>query len=149
VYAELGTTWRNIMSNPTQAAHLLGKLIKYVGEENVLWGTDCIWTGSPQPQIAAFRTFQIDPAFAGEHGYAPLTGEVKRKIFGLNAARLYGVDAVDVRCKIEGDAVEQLREAWTEVDGDSHEVRWVNRNPIDRRGVLDWFARHGGRWSIG
>ena len=64
VYAELGSTWRNIMSDPTQAAHLLGKLLKYCGEDNVLWGTDCIWTGSPQPQIAAFRAFKIDPQFA-------------------------------------------------------------------------------------
>jgi uncharacterized protein len=42
VYAELGSTWRNLMSNTTQAAHVLGKLIKYCGEDNVLWGTDCI-----------------------------------------------------------------------------------------------------------
>ncbi len=149
VYAELGSTWRNLMSNTTQSAHLLGKLVKYVGEDNVLWGTDCIWTGSPQPQIAAFRTFQIEPSFANEHGYAALTPEVKRKIFGLNAARLYGVDAVDARCKIEGDAVEGLRETWADIDGDSHEVRWVNRGPTSRRGMLDWFARHGGRWKIG
>jgi predicted TIM-barrel fold metal-dependent hydrolase len=149
VYAELGSTWRNLMTNTTQAAHLLGKLIRYVGEDNVLWGTDCIWTGSPQPQIAAMRTFQIDSAFADEHGYAPLTDEVKRKIFGLNAARLYGVDEVEARCKIEGDAVEQLRETWADIGGDSHEVRWVNRGPTSRRGMLDWFARHGGSWSIG
>jgi hypothetical protein len=149
VYAELGSTWRNLMSNPTQSAHLLGKLIKHVGEDNVLWGTDCIWTGSPQPQIAAFRTFQIEQAFADEHGYALLTDEVKRKIFGLNAAKLYGVDEVEARCKIEGDAVEELRQTWSDLDGDSHEVRWVNRGPTSRRGMLDWFARHGGRWSIG
>ena len=69
VYAELGSTWRNIMSDPTQAAHVLGKLLKYCGEDNVLWGTDCIWTGSPQPQIAAFRAFKMDPQFAQQYGY--------------------------------------------------------------------------------
>src|SRR5438477_669593 len=105
VYAELGTTWRGVMSDTTQAAHLLGKLIKYIGEDNVLWGTDCIWSGSPQPQIVAFRTFQIDPTFANQYGYATLTDDVKRKIFGLNAARLYGVDPQIAKCRIAGDEV--------------------------------------------
>jgi predicted TIM-barrel fold metal-dependent hydrolase len=149
VYAELGSTWRNIMSDRTQAAHLLGKLIKHVGEDNVLWGTDCIWTGSPQPQIAAFRAFNIEPQFAQEYGYAPLTAEVKRKIFGLNAARLYGVDPVVQRCKIENDEVEGLRNAWVDLDGDSHEIRWVPRGPTSRRGMLRWFAENGNRWQLG
>ena len=59
VYAELGSTWRFLMRDPDGAAHALGKLIKYCGENNVLWGTDSIWYGSPQDQIQAFRTFQI------------------------------------------------------------------------------------------
>ena len=49
------------MRDPTTAAHLLGKLLKHVGEDNVLWGTDSIWYGSPQDQIQAFRSFQIAP----------------------------------------------------------------------------------------
>ena len=59
VYAELGSTWRFLMRDPTSAAHALGKLVKAVGEDNVLWGTDSIWYGSPQDQIEAFRAFQI------------------------------------------------------------------------------------------
>jgi len=51
VYAELGTTWRIAMRNPDQAALVLGKLLVHVGENNVLWGTDSIWYGSPQDQI--------------------------------------------------------------------------------------------------
>lgn len=148
VYAELGSTWRNIMSDPTQAAHLLGKLIAHVGEKNVLWGTDCIWTGSPQPQIAAFRAFQIEPSFAQQHGYGALTAEVKQAIFGLNAARLYGVDPAEQRCKIERDEVERLRSAWHDFEGDTHEARWISRGPTSRRGMLDWFGRNGGRWSL-
>jgi predicted TIM-barrel fold metal-dependent hydrolase len=149
VYAELGSTWRNVMSNRTQAAHLLGKLINHVGEDNVLWGTDCIWSGSPQPQIVAFRAFQMDPGFAAQFGYAPLTDTVKRKIFGLNAARLYGVDPEEQRCRIERDEVERLRHAWRDLEGDTHEPRWAARNPISRRGMLAWFAEHGGRWQLG
>ena len=149
VYAELGSTWRNIMSDRTQAAHLLGKLIRYVGEDNVLWGTDCIWTGSPQPQIVAFRAFQIEPQFAAQYGYGALTDGVKRKIFGLNAARLYGVDAEVQRCKIERDEVEDLRQAYADLDPDTHEIRWAPKGPTSRRGMLRWFAEHGGRWQLG
>ena len=35
-------TWRSLIRNPTAAAHGLGKLLKYVGRSNVLWGTDSI-----------------------------------------------------------------------------------------------------------
>jgi len=59
VYAELGSTWRFLMRDPDNAAHALGKLLRYVGQDNVLWGTDSIWYGSPQDQIQAMRTFQI------------------------------------------------------------------------------------------
>ncbi|MGQ0834401.1 MAG: amidohydrolase family protein, partial [Gammaproteobacteria bacterium] len=54
VYAELGSTWRFLaLRKPDEAAHALGKLFKHVGENNVLWGTDSIWYGSPQDQIQA------------------------------------------------------------------------------------------------
>jgi hypothetical protein len=149
VYAEMGSTWRNIMSDTTQAAHVLGKLLKYVGEENVLWGTDCIWTGSPQPQIAAFRTFKLDPQFARQYGYPTLTDDLKRKVFGLNAARLYRVDPVAAKCRIAGDEVDRLKTSWIEMESDTHEVRWVPRGPVTRRGMLRWFAEHGGRWQLG
>jgi hypothetical protein len=40
VYAELGSTWRFLsMRKPDEAAHVLGKLFKHVGENNVIWGT--------------------------------------------------------------------------------------------------------------
>src|SRR5207247_2712055 len=78
-YAELGSTWRFLMRDPDAAAHSLGKLFKYVGENNVLWGTDSIWYGSPQDQIQAFRTFQIAGALADRHGYAQLTPALRAK----------------------------------------------------------------------
>jgi hypothetical protein len=128
---------------------VLGKLLKYVGQDNVLWGTDCIWTGSPQPQIVAFRAFNMDPQFAQQYGYPMLTGDLKRKVFGLNAARLYGVDPVAQRCKIAADEVDRLKTAYADLEGETHEARYVPRGPISRRGMLDWFARNGGRWQLG
>jgi hypothetical protein len=66
VYAELGSTWRFVMRNPEQAAHLLGKLLKTFGEDRVLWGTDSIWYGSPQDQIQAFPRLPDQPRVPGE-----------------------------------------------------------------------------------
>ena len=74
VYAELGSTWRLAMRDPDTAAHTIGKLVKYCGENNVLWGTDSIWYGSPQDQIQAFRTFQIAPELRDKHGYTESPG---------------------------------------------------------------------------
>jgi len=87
VYAELGSTWRFLMREPEQAAHALGKLFKHVGENNVLWGTDSIWYGSPQDQIQAFRSFQISPELRQKHGYPEITPALRAKVFGLNATR--------------------------------------------------------------
>ena len=50
-------------------AHGLGKLLKYVGEQNVLWDTDSIWYDSPQDRIQAFRTFQSAEPLRERHGY--------------------------------------------------------------------------------
>ncbi len=92
VYAELGSTWFCLVSRPVEAAHVLGKLIRRMGEDNVVWGTDSIWFGSPQPIIDAFRTFQIPPAMCEEFGYTPITDAVRAKILGENAARVYDID---------------------------------------------------------
>lgn len=91
VYAELGSTWWTIMRDPEQAAHVLGKLLRYVGEDNVLWGTDCVFYGSPQDQIQALRAFRIREDLRARYGYPELTKLRKAKILGLNGARVYGV----------------------------------------------------------
>ncbi len=109
VYAELGTTWRNLMGQPDQAAHLLGKLIAALGPTNVLWGTDSIWYGSPQDQIAAFRAFEISGEAQERFGYAPITAEVKSAILAGNAARLYGLDPIGARCEVPPGDHEALR----------------------------------------
>jgi len=92
VYAELGTTWFAMIRRPVEAAHVLGKLVATLGEDNVIWGTDSIWYGGAQPLIDAFRAFQIPDDLCERHGYAPLTAQAKAKILGRNAARIYGID---------------------------------------------------------
>ncbi len=114
VYAELGSTWRFLMRDPEQAAHGLGKLVQACGENNVLWGTDSIWYGSPQDQIQAFRTFQISPALREKHGYPEITPALRAKIFGLNAAKVYGLSPAEVKKYTRNDKVAREKVAYQE-----------------------------------
>lgn len=112
VYAELGSTWRFLMRDPTSAAHMLGKLLKAVGEDNLLWGSDSIWYGSPQDQIEAFRAFQISTALRETHGYAELTPALKQKVFGLNALKVYALDEAVIKHHLPKDAISGAKAAY-------------------------------------
>lgn len=111
VYAELGTTWWSLLARPDEAAHLLGKLLVHVGEDNVLWGTDAVFYGSPQGQIQAFRAFRISEQFQEQFGYPAMTDDIKRKVLGLNALKLHDVDPVTVPCAFTREDLERLRVA--------------------------------------
>jgi predicted TIM-barrel fold metal-dependent hydrolase len=114
VFAELGTTWFCLLRRPEEAAHVLGKLLVAVGEDNVLWGTDAIWYGPSQVAIDAFRAFQIPPAMREQYGYPELTPRLKRKILGRNAAGLYGIDLDAARARAENDDLAWVRAALDE-----------------------------------
>lgn len=96
VYAELGSTWYLMLRRPVEAAHVLGKLLRAVGPDRIVWGTDSIWYGSPQPLIDAFRAFEIPERMQEEFGYPALTTEAKAKILGTNARAVYGITDDDV-----------------------------------------------------
>ena len=147
VWAELGTTWRETMSSPDEAAHVLGKLLTRVGEDRVLWGTDGIWYGSPQPQIMAFRAFQISTELQERFGYPELTPGVKAKVFGGNAAALFGLDPAEPRCAIGPDALAPARLEAEGLAAEGAALRWHERGPVTRRDVLTWLGRPDTRWS--
>jgi uncharacterized protein len=95
-YAEIGTTWASsVVTFPTVAAHILGQLTKFMGPERIVFGSDSVWYGSPQWQIDALWRFQIPEEMRKKYGYPELTVDAKRKILGLNSARLYGVKGVE------------------------------------------------------
>jgi predicted TIM-barrel fold metal-dependent hydrolase len=92
-YAELGTTWASsIVTFPTVAAHLMGQLMKFMGPDRIVFGSDSVWYGSPQWQIDAMWRFRIPEDLRKKYGYPELTQDAKRKILGLNSARLYGIN---------------------------------------------------------
>ena len=148
VWAELGTTWRETLSNPDEAAHTVGKLLRHLGEDRVLWGTDGIWYGSPQPQIMAFRAFQISPEYQERFGYPALTDDLKAKVFGLNAARLFGVDVDATRCAVDADALTAARaEQAAMVTEGAVPTPWQSRGPLTRRQVFAWLGERRAPWT--
>jgi predicted TIM-barrel fold metal-dependent hydrolase len=108
VYAEIGSSFAiSLLSDggtglacgnagpppagPLNAAHFMGQLVQTMGTRNILWGTDSIWWGSPQWMIDAFKIMQIPASLQEQFGYKPLNRRRKRRILGLNAAKLYGI----------------------------------------------------------
>jgi len=95
VYGEIGSTFAStVISFPTVCGHILGQLMKYLGPDRIAFGSDSIWYGSPQWQIEALWRFQIPDDMRKRWGYPELTEAAKRKILGLNSARLYGLTGV-------------------------------------------------------
>jgi predicted TIM-barrel fold metal-dependent hydrolase len=119
VYAELGTTFASsVITHPRHCAAMLGTLVKGVGVERVLWGTDAVWYGSPQWQIEAFRRIEIPEDMQKKHGFAALgaaDGPVKTAILGLNAAPLYGIEVTkELAANLAGDRFAELRSTYIE-----------------------------------
>jgi len=95
VYAELGTFFANsAVAHPKFCAALVGTLIKGMGVDHVMWGTDSVWYGSPQWQIEALRRLEIPEDMQKKYGFAPLgdaNSATKQLIFGGNAIKFYKI----------------------------------------------------------
>lgn len=139
VYAELGSTWRFLMRNADEAAHALGKLLVHLGPEHILWGTDSIWYGSPQDQIQAFRSFQISPEFRERYGYPEITPEIRAKVFGLNALKIYPVPEEVLAKHLGSDAVARARENYR----NRPDPEFLTYGPKTRREFLNFKAWGG------
>jgi uncharacterized protein len=109
LYTEIGTTFAaTVTSRPLECAHVLGTLLRDLGADYVLWGTDSLLWGNPQWQIDAFRKFQIPDQLVEGHGYPKITDEIRKKVFGENAARIWGIDkaaAMQAKTEIVGRAM--------------------------------------------
>lgn len=128
IYCEIGSAFgTTAIVHPVMCQHLIGKNIQTYGVDHVIWGTDCLWWGSPQWVIDAMKRFQISDELCDKFGYAKLTKEDKAKIFGLNAAKVYGVDT-DVELKrFPKDTLSSLKTAYLDQGGerDNAAYGWV------------------------
>jgi uncharacterized protein len=128
VYPEIGSSFGSLaIQHPVMCQHLIGKNVKHYGADHVIWGTDCLWWGSPQWVIDAFKRFQISDELCDKFGYQKLTKDDKAKIFGLNAAKIYGVDVASQRNALPKDGLSKLKEVYLSQGGQRNNAAygWV------------------------
>ena len=91
VYGGLAVAMPFIHTRPKYFAQIMGELLYWIGEDRIHFSSDyALWT--PRWLIEAFVDFNI-PEDLGE--YAQITTEQKKKILGLNAAKLYDIPVPD------------------------------------------------------
>jgi uncharacterized protein len=89
VYGGLAVVAPFIHTRPRWFGKAIGELLYWLGEDRITWASDyAIW--HPKWLVEQFVDFQIPDDMTSEYG--ELTPSIKRKILGLNAARLYDID---------------------------------------------------------
>ncbi|MQA84623.1 MAG: amidohydrolase family protein [Streptosporangiales bacterium] len=89
VYGGLAVVMPFIHSRPRYFAQVMGELLYWLGEDRLLFASDyALW--HPKWLIERFVDFQLPQDMQEEYG--ALTPDMKSKILGLNAARLYGLE---------------------------------------------------------
>jgi len=93
VYGDLGQIFaQSTVADPRVCAAMMGQLVRGLGADRIVWGTDAVWTGSPQWQIEALRRLEIPEDMQKKYGFkalGPADGPVKSAILGETNARLY------------------------------------------------------------
>ena len=86
VYGDLGQIFaQSTLAEPRLCAAMMGQLVKGLGADHIVWGSDAVWTGAPQWQIEGLRRLEIPVQMQEKYGFAPLgaaDGPVKNAIFG-------------------------------------------------------------------
>ena len=132
VYAELGTAFANsAVSHPKFCAALVGTLVKGLGADHVLWGTDTLWYGSPQWQIEAMRRLEVPEDMQKKYGFAALgdaNSATKQQIFSGNAMRRYNIavkKAENTRMPaFSEDRVAALKQEYTRTAAEPSNLRY-------------------------
>lgn len=84
---------------PYEVYHKLGKVMRTIGSDRLLWGTEAFIWPNIQSMIRSFADIQIPEELQDQYGYPEITREDKAAIFGENQARLLGVDVSALRDK--------------------------------------------------
>ena len=117
VYAGLSVVIGGLMhARPKFFAKVMGELLFWVGEDKMTFGSDYgIW--EPKWQIEGF----VDWDYPGDEfsDYPRVTAATKKKILGLNAAKLYGIDVPAEYRLEEGEGTPAARDDAVGVDSGS------------------------------
>jgi len=138
VYGDVGQLFaQTLVAEPNVCAALMGTLVRGLGVDRVCWGTDAVWTGSPQWQIEGLRRLEIPEDMQKKHGFKPLgpaEGSVKTAIFSANNARLYNIDLKKAEQDHKLDNVTKWKEAYDKAGPARSNLRYgyvVPSGPVD------------------
>jgi predicted TIM-barrel fold metal-dependent hydrolase len=82
------------VSAPRKFAKILGEAMRFVGSERIIWGCDYAGFGAQiKAAVQGFREFQFPEDMQEGYGYPALTDTDRANIFGLNLARLLGIES--------------------------------------------------------
>src|SRR5262252_4112845 len=117
VYGELGTSFANsAVANPRFAAAFVGTLVRGMGAERIVWGSDSVWYGSPQWQIEALRRLEIPDNMMKKMSWKTKLGgpdsDVKKKIYGLNSAKMYNYKVTSELDKLTHDKIALMKQQY-------------------------------------
>jgi predicted TIM-barrel fold metal-dependent hydrolase len=128
VYGDVGQLFATtLVSQPRVCAALMGTLIKGLGADHVCWGTDAVWTGSPQWQIEGLRRLEIPEDMQKAFGFVPLgpaDGPVKTAIFGGNNARLYNIEVKRASLELKQDKFASLKAEYEKNGAERSNMRY-------------------------
>jgi uncharacterized protein len=113
VYGDLGQlfAWSTV-AQPRLAAAMMATLVQGLGADHVVWGTDAVWTGSPQWQIEGLRRLEVPADMQKKYGFKPLgpaEGPIKTKIFSENSVRLYNFEQEKQRILSQPDKIADIK----------------------------------------
>jgi len=81
------------LSAPRKFGKILGEAMRWVGSDKIIWGTDYAGFGIQiRAAVQGLLNYQFSPELREQYGYLELTDDDRRKIFGLNLARLIGIE---------------------------------------------------------
>jgi len=93
VYISLSLLMPWYKAAPRRLAEIIGEAIQFAGPDRIVWGTDFYGPGGLfREATIGLRTFEMPEDLQKGYGFAPVTEEVKRKIFGENLAGILGID---------------------------------------------------------
>jgi predicted TIM-barrel fold metal-dependent hydrolase len=128
VYGDLGQIFAStLVAQPRVCAAIMGILIRGLGADRVVWGSDALWTGSPQWQIEGLRRLEIPEDMQKKHGFKPLgeaRGPVKTAIFGDTNARLYGINQKRAGLEAGQDRFAALKQAYDKAGPEPSNLRY-------------------------
>ena len=127
VYGDLGQIFaQSTVADPRVCAAMMGQLVGGLGADHVVWGSDAIWTGSPQWQIEALRRLEIPEDMQKKYGLKPLgpaDGPVKRMILGENNAKLYKYTR-EWRAGLATDRITAMKQEYEQRGTDRSNLRY-------------------------